>query len=63
MASSGQIKPGEKGAVRVTVDVANRTGPMMKSVQVVSNDPQKRILSLSLRMFIKGPDTPQAQQR
>ena len=41
MASSSQIKPGEKGRITATVNVQNYNGNVVKDIAVYSNDPAK----------------------
>lgn len=55
MASSGHLKPGEKGTITATVDTTGKTGPMNKAVRVKSNDPKRPVVSLTTKAFIKAP--------
>ncbi len=55
MASSGHLKPLEKGKIDVTVDVKGKSGPLSKTVQVHTNDPNKPLAILTLKMVVKGP--------
>jgi cytochrome c553 len=53
MASSSRLKPGEKGKIKVAVDIRGKFGKIVKTVQVVTNDPQRRQTTLSLKMVVK----------
>ncbi|MDA8433839.1 MAG: c-type cytochrome [Nitrospiraceae bacterium] len=53
MASSSRLKPGERGRIKATVDIRGRTGVITKTVSVRSNDPERPVTLLSLRMSIK----------
>lgn len=48
MASSSRLKPGESGRIRVTVDLRGKTGNLMKTVHVYTNDPGKPVVNLSV---------------
>jgi len=53
MASSGHLKPGEKGKITVKIDMRGRKGSLFKTVQVSSNDPKRTSVVLSLRATIQ----------
>jgi hypothetical protein len=53
LASSSQIKPGEKGTITAKVEIKGRSGPISKRVQVFSNDPKKPVVNLSIQALIK----------
>ncbi len=53
MASSSQIKPGEKGSINVTVDVGNANGTLVKSISVYSNDPARPKVTLTIKAEIR----------
>jgi len=53
MASSGRLKPGEKGKIRVDVNIRGKFGQIMKTIQVVTNDPERRQTTLSVKMLVK----------
>lgn len=53
MASSSRLKPGEKGEIKVTVDIRGKFGKIMKTVQVSTNDPQRPQTTLSMTMTVK----------
>jgi hypothetical protein len=52
MASSSRLKPGEKGKIKVAVDVRGRRGRMVKKVQVSTNDPKTPRVILVLKMRV-----------
>jgi hypothetical protein len=54
MASSSRLKPGEKGKIIVSVNIADRVGPLSKTVQVFTNDPENPVAILSVKMNIEG---------
>lgn len=39
LVGSSQLKPGEEGAVLVRLETRGRKGPVMKSIDLVTNDP------------------------
>ena len=53
MASSSHIKPKEKGSITARLDTANRKGMTVKTIALVSNDPTRSKITLTLRAFIK----------
>jgi hypothetical protein len=53
MASSGRLKPGEKGKIKVAVDLRGKMGNIVKTVQVSTNDPQRPRTTLILKMRVK----------
>jgi hypothetical protein len=53
MASSSQIKPGEKGSITVSVNVQHYSGAVAKEISVYSNDPVKPRAMLRLKAEIK----------
>jgi len=53
VASSSRLKPGEKGTVSVRIDIRGRMGQLTKTVQVFSNDPDKKILTLVIKAHIQ----------
>jgi hypothetical protein len=62
MVSSDHLAPGETGRIRTTVNTAGRKGRLLKSVQVLSNDPARPAVALSLKATVKEillikPDT------
>lgn len=59
MASSGRLKPQERGKISVSVDVRGKSGNLTKTVQVYTNDPNKAVTTLSVKMFVKNPGAKQ----
>jgi hypothetical protein len=60
MASSGRLKPQEKGKISVSVDVRGKSGNLIKTVKVYTNDPNKAVTTLSVKMSVqKNPRTKQ----
>ncbi|MBI5101187.1 MAG: c-type cytochrome [Nitrospirae bacterium] len=53
MASSSRLKPGETGKVSLSVDPAGKKGPISKTAQVVSNDPVRPVITLTVTMNVK----------
>ena len=47
------IKPGETGKISASVDTKNFTGPITKTVSVVSNDPETPQLALTIKAVVK----------
>ena len=58
MASSARVKPGEKGAITVSVDTTARSGRLYKAVEVFSNDPARPKLTLTLTAIVEGSTRP-----
>ena len=53
MASSSRLNPGERGAIKVAVDIRGRTGSITKTIAVQSNDPKTPVTTLTVRLSIK----------
>lgn len=53
MASSSRLKPGERGMIRLSVDIRGKLGTIYKTVQVHTNDPLTPQVTLAVRMVIK----------
>jgi cytochrome c5 len=53
MASSSRLKPGEKGKIRISVDIRGKLGTIYKTVQVRTNDPKTPQTTIAVRMTIK----------
>jgi hypothetical protein len=53
MASSSQLKPGEKGKLIAKINIKGRVGSVSKGVQVFSNDPKRSLVTLFLNATIK----------
>lgn len=58
MVSSAIVKPGEKGAITVSVDTTAKSGRLYKAVEVFSNDPVRPKLTLTLTAIVEGSATP-----
>jgi len=52
-ASAYRLKPGEKGTIRVSVDMRGKKGIFVKTVDVSSNDPITPVTTLSVRIAVK----------
>ncbi len=63
MASSGRLKPGEKGKLTAKIDTHNRSGLTTKSVEVFTNDPERPKVVLMLKADIEGQEHPKASQQ
>jgi hypothetical protein len=53
MASSSHIKPGEAGKITARINSKGRKGPLAKIVRVYSNDPERSVVTLSLKAVIQ----------
>jgi hypothetical protein len=53
VASSSHLKPGEEGKIVAKIDTKGRTGFISKTVNVLTNDPQKPAVNLVLKALIK----------
>jgi hypothetical protein len=51
--SSNRLRPQEKGEILLTIRVKGRKGPLLKSVQIFSNDPEKSIVTLKIKALIE----------
>ncbi len=49
MASSSRLKAGQTGTILVSVNTSNRRGVILKTVEVLTNDPRKPRVILTLR--------------
>lgn len=58
MASSSRVGPGEKGDIRAKVDTSNRKGMLTKTIDVMSNDPRRPKITLTMKAFVKEPAPP-----
>lgn len=47
------IKPGQTGKITASVDTKNFTGPITKTVSVVSNDPETPQVALTIKAIVK----------
>jgi hypothetical protein len=53
VASSKEIKPGEKGSISVVVDMRGKKGFFVKTVDVYTNDPVTPVTTLSVKIHVK----------
>ena len=53
VASSKELKPGEKGSIRVAIDMRGKKGFFSKTVDVYTNDPINPVTTLSMKIHIK----------
>jgi cytochrome c5 len=53
MASSSRLGPGEKGKIRVSIDIRGKLGTIYKTVQVRTNDPKAPQTTIAVRMTIR----------
>jgi hypothetical protein len=53
VASANEFKPGEKGSIRVVVDMRGKKGFFVKTVDVYTNDPITPVTTLSLKLAVK----------
>lgn len=51
--SAKQIQAGQSGQIEVTVDTAGLTGAIEKSVNILTNDPRRSSVSLSIRADVQ----------
>jgi hypothetical protein len=63
MASLSHLKPGEKGSITARLDTRNRAGVIVKTVEVVSNDPGRPKAILTLKAEVKGKEHPASPQQ
>jgi len=52
MASSSHLKPGEQGTITARMSTTGKKGPTTETVGVVSNDPKRPKVILTLRATI-----------
>jgi hypothetical protein len=55
MASSGRLKPGEKGTITARVATEAKKGVVIETVDVKSNDPKRPKVVLTLQALIMEP--------
>lgn len=53
MASSSRLKPGDRGKIKISVDIRGKLGTIYKTVQVHTNDPGSPQATIGVRMVIK----------
>lgn len=52
-ASSGRLKPGEKGSITVVVDMRGKKGIFSKNIDIYTNDPITPVTTLSVKISVK----------
>ncbi len=52
MASSSHLKAGEKGAITARVSTAMKSGPIEETIEVLSNDPKRPKVILTLEAVV-----------
>ncbi len=57
MASSGHLRPGERGSLAAQVNTQGRRGLLVKTIEVLSNDPQHRRVVLTLKADVREAKT------
>jgi hypothetical protein len=57
MASSGHLRPGERGSLAARVDTHGRRGLLVKTIEVLSNDLQRRRVVLTLKAEVREAKT------
>jgi len=58
MASSSRLKPGERGRFTARLNTKGMRGMVLKTVEVLSNDPERPKVVLTIRADVKAPGTP-----
>lgn len=58
MASSSHLKPNEKGTITVKLNTAGRKGPIAENVEVISNDPHRTQITVTIRAYVMDIDIP-----
>ena len=58
LASSSQLKPGGIGSITTRLDTKDRAGLIVKTVEVVSNDPDRPRVILTLKAEVKVKERP-----
>jgi hypothetical protein len=51
--SSTNLNPGEKGKISAKINISGREGSILKNVKVISNDPKRPVINLSLKALIR----------
>jgi hypothetical protein len=55
MLSSSIVKPADKGSIRTSLSTAGSVGPLLKTVEVHSNDPKRPVVRLVLKALVAQP--------
>jgi hypothetical protein len=58
MAGSSHVKPMDKGAITVKVNTAGRRGLIVENVEVMSNDPLRTQITLTVQAYVADVDPP-----
>ena len=58
MAGFSQLRPGEKGSIIAKIDTLNRKGAVTDTIEVVSNDPARPRIMLTLKALITERTAP-----
>jgi Protein of unknown function (DUF1573) len=58
MAGSSHIKPNEKGTVTVKLNTSGRKGLIEENVEVISNDPLRPQITLTIKAFVTDTGVP-----
>ena len=62
MASFSHLRTGEKGSIIAKVDTLIRKGSITDTIEVLSNDPVRPKIILTLKAYIKVRGMPSPQQ-
>jgi hypothetical protein len=57
MAGFSHLRPGERGGIITKVDTLSRKGSVADTIEVVSNDPVRPKIILTLKAHIRDRDT------
>ena len=58
MAGFSHLRPGEKGSIIAKIDTLSREGSVFGTIEVVSNDPVRPRITLTLKAFISERKPP-----
>jgi hypothetical protein len=61
MASASHLKPNEKGAITAKMSTAAKKGLTTETIEIISNDPKRIKVILTLQATIQDPLQPAAQ--
>jgi len=62
MASSSHLKQGEKGIISARVSTAMKSGPIEETIEIVSNDPKRPKVILTLEATVLETLMPPAKK-
>lgn len=54
MVTARSLSPGDEGALEISFDGVNRSGQQEKTVRVTSNDPEKEVVTVTIRAFVRA---------